>query len=82
MSPLEEARALVKKHAADTSISRRKRESEASLANFFDALSRPAGQLGSNVYRLEPGAIYSYPLDVRSGPKAQSHIVTRRDFSI
>lgn len=82
MTRLEEARQLVSQHAADTSISRKKSDSEASLANFFDALSRPADKLGSNVYRLEPDAVYSYPLDVRMGPKAQSYIVTRRDFAV
>jgi hypothetical protein len=82
MTRLEEARQLVSEHAADTSITQKKSDSEASLANFFDALSRPAGGLGSNVYRLEPDAVYSYPLDVRMGPQAQSHIVTRRDFSV
>lgn len=70
MTRLEEAQQLLSKQAADTAISRKKSESEASLANFFDALSQPAGQLGPSVYRLEPEAVYSYPLDVRMGPKA------------
>jgi len=82
MIRLEEAQQLAKKHEADATISKKKSDSEARLANFFDALSRPADQIGSNVYRLEPETIYSYPLEARMGPKAQSHVVTRRDFTV
>lgn len=82
MSRLAEAQQVVAEHAADKSTSARKSDSEASLANFFDALSRPAGHLGATVFRLEPEVVYTYPVDTRPGPTAQSHVVTRRDFSI
>lgn len=82
MMRVQEAKKVVARHASDKSGSTRKRESEAKLANFFNTLSRPAAELGSTVYRLEPDTIYSYPLEVRLGSKAQSHIITQRDFTI
>jgi hypothetical protein len=56
------------------------KDSEQTIANFFNNLS--AEKEMEMEHRMEAKQIFHYPVDTKMQSKAQSHVVTRRDFTI
>ena len=59
----EEAKKLVDEHDDQEHMNKMMKESETSLANFFNSVSKE--QIGQMEYRMEPKLVYHYPLETK-----------------
>ena len=77
---VEQAKKLANEHEDLDHMHKVMKESEQILANFFNSVS--AEQIQEMEHRIEAKQVFHYPLDTKMQSKAQSHVVTRRDFTI
>jgi ATP-dependent helicase/DNAse subunit B len=80
MMNVEQAKKLANEHEDLDHMHKVMKESEQILANFFNSVS--AEQIQEMEHRIEAKQVFHYPLDTKMQSKAQSHVVTRRDFTI